>query len=428
MKRKIIIYISMCLCIAFIITMGNISEFTGDKSEKIECVYAAGTDSLGTSDIQEKIEEASEDKKKLEGEKKEMEKDLKEIEEKKDNIIYYIESLDNKLNNLSQKISQNRKDIKKTKRTIHSLRVAEKKAEDNKINQYDTMKKRIKYMYENGNADYVKLIFQSKSISDMLNRAEYVNKVTSYDKKMLSEYQSTCEEIEETKKAVEINLGLLQGYKKALVYKKKSVNVLIKRKASELSEYKKIIGKSQSAIDEYNEQIEEKEKELENLLEKQRQEIARKEEEKRKKSSKPSVSKVPEGSQSGNYCWPLTSSGRITSYFGYRNAPTEGASTYHKGIDIAVPTGTGVLSVQSGSVISATYSASAGNFVSVYHGNGVYSYYMHCSSLLVSAGDSVSKGQEIALSGSTGISTGPHLHFAMFMGGEYVNPLNYISQ
>ena len=266
MKRKIIIYISMCLCIAFIITMGNISEFTGDKSEKIECVYAAGTDSLGTSDIQEKIEEASEDKKKLEGEKKEMEKDLKEIEEKKDNIIYYIESLDNKLNNLSQKISQNRKDIKKNKRTIHSLRVAEKKAEDNKINQYDTMKKRIKYMYENGNADYVKLIFQSKSISDMLNRAEYVNKVTSYDKKMLSEYQSTCEEIEETKKAVEINLGLLQGYKKALVYKKKSVNVLIKRKASELSEYKKIIGKSQSAIDEYNEQIEEKEKELENLL------------------------------------------------------------------------------------------------------------------------------------------------------------------
>ena len=204
--------------------------------------------------------------------------------------------------------------------------------------------------------------------------------------------------------------------------------MLIKRKASELSEYKKIIGKSQSAIDEYNEQIEEKEKELENLLEKQRQEIARKEEEKRKKSSKPSVSKVPEGSQSGNYCWPLTSSGRITSYFGYRNAPTEGASTYHKGIDIAVPTGTGVLSVQSGSVISATYSASAGNFVSVYHGNGVYSYYMHCSSLLVSAGDSVSKGQEIALSGSTGISTGPHLHFAMFMGGEYVNPLNYISQ
>lgn len=415
MKKKLTVVISTILSLSLVMTSLNIFGFLNNGENKVSFVHAQPSDSVNqeSSGIQDKIDEANEDKKKIEEEKKEMEEDLKEVEDKKDDVIFYIESLDEKLNKLSQKIVENKENISETESEIKSLKEEEENAENNKINQYDTMKKRIKYMYENGNTDYLKLIFHSKSISDMLNRAEYVNKVTSYDNKMLLKYKETCDDIKKNKEDVEINLELLKEYKTSLKDKKKSVNLLIKRKGKELSEYQKAIGKSKEAIKKYKKRIDEKENELEQLLESQRQQAA--------------SGGTPYGGATGDYCWPLSAAGRITSYFGYRKAPTKGASTYHKGLDIAVPVGTSVFSVQSGKVISATYSASAGNFVSVYHGNGVYSYYMHCSSLLVSAGDSVKKGQKIALSGSTGISTGPHLHFAMFMNGGYVNPLGYIS-
>lgn len=415
MKKKLTVVISTILSLSLVITSLNIFGFLNNGENKVSFVHAQPSDSVNqeSSGIQDKIDEANEDKKKIEEEKKEMEEDLKEVEDKKDDVVFYIESLDEKLNKLSQKIVENKENISETESEIKSLKEEEENAENNKINQYDTMKKRIKYMYENGNTDYLKLIFHSKSISDMLNRAEYVNKVTSYDNKMLLKYKETCDDIKKNKEDVEINLELLKEYKTSLKDKKKSVNLLIKRKGKELSEYQKAIGKSKEAIKKYKKRIDEKENELEQLLESQRQQAA--------------SGGTPYGGATGDYCWPLSAAGRITSYFGYRKAPTKGASTYHKGLDIAVPVGTSVFSVQSGKVISATYSASAGNFVSVYHGNGVYSYYMHCSSLLVSAGDSVKKGQKIALSGSTGISTGPHLHFAMFMNGGYVNPLGYIS-
>lgn len=415
MKKKLTVVISTILSLSLVMTSLNIFGVLNNGENKVSFVHAQPSDSVNreSSGIQDKIDEANEDKKKIEEEKKEMEEDLKEVEDKKDDVIFYIESLDEKLNKLSQKIVENKENISETESEIKSLKEEEENAENNKINQYDTMKKRIKYMYENGNTDYLKLIFHSKSISDMLNRAEYVNKVTSYDNKMLLKYKETCDDIKKNKEDVEINLELLKEYKTSLKDKKKSVNLLIKRKGKELSEYQKAIGKSKEAIKKYKKRIDEKENELEQLLESQRQQAA--------------SGGTPYGGARGDYCWPLSAAGRITSYFGYRKAPTKGASTYHKGLDIAVPVGTSVFSVQSGKVISATYSASAGNFVSVYHGNGVYSYYMHCSSLLVSAGDSVKKGQKIALSGSTGISTGPHLHFAMFMNGGYVNPLGYIS-
>jgi murein DD-endopeptidase MepM/ murein hydrolase activator NlpD len=87
-----------------------------------------------------------------------------------------------------------------------------------------------------------------------------------------------------------------------------------------------------------------------------------------------------------------------------------------------------VLATKEGKVVTATYSSSAGNYVAIYHGNGLYSYYMHCSLLNVSVGDKVKQGQVIARSGSTGISTGPHLHFAIYKNGNYVNPMYYVKQ
>lgn len=122
--------------------------------------------------------------------------------------------------------------------------------------------------------------------------------------------------------------------------------------------------------------------------------------------------------------WP-TDGTTITSDFGLRTSPTAGASSDHRGIDIGVSTGTNVYATESGTVTTAGWSDSAGNWVVIDHGNGYVTKYMHNSEVLVSAGDTVEKGQVIAKSGSTGISTGPHLHFQIEYNGEAVDPLSF---
>lgn len=128
----------------------------------------------------------------------------------------------------------------------------------------------------------------------------------------------------------------------------------------------------------------------------------------------------------GGFVWPCPSSYTISSDFGGRESPTAGASSNHMGIDIAAGTGTPIVAAASGTVIISQYSPSAGNYVTISHGNGLCTVYMHASALYVSAGQRVSAGETIAAVGSTGYSTGPHLHFGVTLNGSYVNPHSYV--
>ena len=156
-------------------------------------------------------------------------------------------------------------------------------------------------------------------------------------------------------------------------------------------------------------------------------EMKRREEEARKKAEE--AGKTYTVSNLGNisFKWPCPSSSRITSNFGDRESPTEGASSNHKGIDIGASTGANIIAAADGEVVISTYSYSAGNYIMIDHGGGVSTVYMHCSQLLVSKGAKVTQGQVIAKVGSTGYSTGPHLHFGIRSGGTYVNPRKYVS-
>lgn len=133
-----------------------------------------------------------------------------------------------------------------------------------------------------------------------------------------------------------------------------------------------------------------------------------------------------DGGASG-FVWPCPSSRRITSGFGNREAPVPGASTCHRGIDVGASSGSAIVAAASGRVTTSAYSSSAGNYVVISHGGGVCTVYMHASALYVSEGEKVSQGQKIAAVGSTGFSTGPHLHFGVIVNGSYVNPLNYVN-
>lgn len=433
MRKKIGIIIGLWLAGAVFAGSGCLNRLYFSGKEQIAYTVQAAS----SNEIQKKIEEVNRRKKEALEEKKQLEKDIAAIEKQKSNVLENIEFLDGKMTELSGRIAKNKTEISKAKKEIKALRKEKAQAEEERKKQYDIMSKRIRYMYENGSSGYLELLLGADSLSELFNRAEYVSRVTDYDNNLVVIYQKVCDRLEKAQNKLNENLQELEGLRENLKVEEESVQILLDKKSEELEDYKALLREKNKETQEQEELLRVQEEELEKLLEEQRRkaeqearERAEREKQQQNQSKQPGQSKtpvMPEQTEKG-YRWPLGVSGTITSYFGYRNKPTDGASTYHKGIDISVPVGTAVLAARTGTVVTAAYSASAGNYIALYHGNGAYSYYMHCSSLSVGVGEKVSAGQQVALSGNTGISTGPHLHFAIYANGVYVNPLDYVSQ
>lgn len=424
MKRRwIAAGVSLWLAGALCIGSGVL---TGESALKLPNVVRAATQSEQT---QQEIDAANKKREQLEKEREDLEYTLESSEKRKENILEYIKTLDGKMEKLTKKMKSNEEQIDLVQADIESLELQEAQVVAKKNSQYDTMKARIKYMYEDGNASYLELLAGSNSLSEMYNHLEYISKISEYDKKMYGEYEKTEKRLIKTQGKKQSKMDELMVTKETLSFEKDSISELVGKKKTQLTKYDSIIKDSESSISAYDAKIAAQENEVENLLARQRREIAA-EEAAKKTTPAGGGGQAPANNQvsATGFLWPLPVAGRISCGFGPRVAPTKGASTYHKGIDIAVPSGTIVRASKAGKVVTATYSASAGNYVAIYHGGGLYTYYMHNSSLKVSVGDEVTRGQTIALSGSTGISTGPHLHFAIFVGGSYVNPLNYVSQ
>lgn len=404
------------------------------------------------------IDQAKDVKSDLEKKKQDTEARLSELEKEKDDILKYIEKLDKELSRLNDEIDALNSDIKETGIALDKAKVELEAAKAVEEEQYGIMKKRIQYMYENGNTDYIDIIMKSDNISDILNQVEYMSKITEFDNSLLDKYKKLKQDVVDKEKNLETKVQELNALKEELTFEQDTVKQLASDKNKELAKYEANIENEQALSAEYSSKLDEQEALIEDLLEAERKRIEeeerrRKEEEERKRKEEEkrrqeeaaanagSNSNADNASNSGNdnsqgsgnqvnvdgFIWPCPSSSRITSTFGNREQPTEGASTYHKGIDIGASTGSEIVAAAGGSVVTAAYSVSAGNYIMLYHGNGIYTVYMHCSKLLVSAGDEVSQGQKIALVGSTGVSTGAHLHFGVSVNGTYVNPLNYVS-
>lgn len=308
------------------------------------------------------------------------------------------------------------------------MQLADAKAREEE--QYASMKLRIKYMYENGDTNFLDLLFEAESLSDMLNRAEYIQKVSEYDRQKLDEFVAVRNEIEETELRLTEEYNELDRMKQETEAKQSSVEALQADKQKELESYNAKIQDANADIAQMQSEIagiQEAIRAEENQIAAIEAEIRRQEEEARKKAEAQGQSYETKSLGSISFIWPCPASGRITSAFGGRSSPTEGASSNHQGIDIGAPTGSSILAAASGSVVIATYSASAGNYVMINHGGGVYTVYMHMNSIGVSVGQSVSQGQQIGTVGSTGYSTGPHLHFGIRSNGTYVNPTAYVS-
>lgn len=379
------------------------------------------------------LSDAKNKKTALEAEKKKTEQELKNLEGLKSDTTAYVKKLDSSLESIGNELSKLNDDIDAKEKQIDTTKQELSEAKETEKSQYESMKLRIKYMYEKGDSTYVDLLMEAGSLSELLSKAEYITKISSYDRQKLDEYAATKEKIAEKEKALEEEHAELLNLQNETEAKQASVEKLLAAKQTELQNYETKIASAEGQISEYAKSIEAQENQIKSI----EAEIKRKEEEARKKAEeeKKKAAAANEAAQTYktvslgdiSFTWPCPASGRITSGFGGRKSPTKGASSNHQGIDISAPTGTSIVAAAAGEVVIATYSSSAGNYVMISHGGGVYTVYMHASSLLVSQGQSVKKGQTIAKVGSTGYSTGSHLHFGVRVNGSYVNPTKYVS-
>ena len=369
------------------------------------------------------LNEAQDRKTELEEELEKTEDTLKNLETLKGNTAAYVRELDESLSAVSNELEALNGSIAEKEGQIETTKGELEQAKETEKKQYESMKLRIKYMYERGDTSYVELFMESDSLSELLNKAEYISKISEYDRQMLDQYAATKDEIAADEARLETEHAELLDLKEQTEIKQASVEQLLSAKQAELRSYESQIAEAENQLSEYEKDLEAQEAAIRQIEE----EIKRQEEEARRKAEAAGQSYVTKDIGDIHFIWPCPASSRITSGFGGRSSPTEGASSNHQGIDIGSPTGSDILAAAEGDVVVSTYSSSAGNYVMINHGGGVYTVYMHASKLLVSVGEHVSQGQVIAKVGSTGYSTGPHLHFGVRLNGTYVDPRSYVS-
>ena len=376
---------------------------------------SATSPKIDTSDLEDKKQDTLDKIKDIKSDISDVKKKISDLKNSKSNLETYISKLDTEANDLAKQIDRLNGDIAAKKEEITAAEGELEEAVETAAQQYEDMKKRIQYLYENGNPSYLELLLTSESMADFLNKSSYAEQMTAYDRNMLEEYIAQKQAVEEKKKELESEKEELDAMAGAASEQKKTVDALIKTKTAQIQSYQDQIDSENSNAEEYKADLAKQQK----LLDQIEQQIAA-------AAAANAQASDGDGGASG-FVWPCPSSRRITSGFGNRAQPTAGASTNHKGIDIGASYGASIVAAASGRVTTAAYSSSAGNYIVISHGNSLSTVYMHCSALYVSAGQTVSAGQAIAAVGSTGYSTGNHLHFGVIKNGSYVNPTAYVS-
>ena len=274
-------------------------------------------------------------------------------------------------------------------------------------------------MEEGGGLTYWDVIFKANSFTDLLDRLTLMEEITASDQRRLEEMRLVAADVMAAQQALESGKQELEQSRQDLAntqaeleIKRSESDAVIRELAKQSDEFQALLDESEAAQDALMRSIANKEKELKEA--KYEEELARQ--------------ALQGQNPKSNATWVTPTSGyTLTSPFGMRKHPVLGYNRMHNGIDMACAQGTPIYATRAGKVTTASYQAGgAGYYVSINHLDGFSSIYMHMTHFVVSAGQSVSQGQLIGYVGSTGISTGPHLHFGISYAGTYVNPLAYI--
>ena len=349
----------------------------------------------------------------LKNKAKKKEEENKELEKKVSGMEKEIEAMDQQIEKASDKSDKLKKKLNETKKQVSDTKEKLSEAKASKEKQYKIMSKRIKYLYENGNTGYIDVIVQAKSFNEFLTRLDYVSKISNYDNNMFHKLRKTQDKIALASKKLEESYKEIKTVTNEAKAEEAKIVSLADSKKSKLIQFQQKIASNKDLMRKYQDRID-------------YYDTAANKPSGGNAGNSPSSGSSKPGGSSSSLTWPVPSCHTVTSPFGNRTHPVQGGTKFHEGIDIGAPKGSTVVAAGSGTVEVAGYSPYNGNWVKIDHGNGLETLYLHNSSLKVSAGQRVSRGQKIASSGSTGMSTGPHLHFAVKKNGSYVNPMNYM--
>ncbi len=392
---------------------------------------------------EESKEDVEQEKESAEASQAEAEANAAKYQKQIDSLVKTVTELDAQMTDISTQIVQKKQEESDLQTEIDETQKKLAEAQVSEDNQYEAMKKRIQYLYEEGDVEYIDALMSSASFEDSLNKSEYVDQISSYDQKQLNKLVKTKNDIKTYEETLQKDLKDVEKVKADLEKKQSDLDDVITQKNNEINKYSNDKAAQQAIAAEFAQKASELDDQLAEIARKEaaarEAELKRQEEERQQQDSDSGNDDNGGGSDdnggssdnnggsstgSGRFIWPV--SGPITDYFGPRESPIAGASTNHMGLDIGCSYGTPVAAADSGVVTVAEWGESGGNYVMIDHGNGFVTMYLHNSSLAVSVGDVVSQGQTIAYAGSTGYSTGVHCHFSVFLNGSYVDPLDYL--
>lgn len=375
----------------------------------------------------------------------ELKNSINSLEQEKNSLSGDVAVIDEEIKKLEAQISELMKQISALEIAIKETEEEIKKLEDNIDKNQKEFEERLGAMYKNSQVGYLDIVFSSSGIDDLLSKASTMKFITEYDKEIINNLKNDKlvidakkSELDGQKLSLEISKQTLDNKNAELYASKASKLVLIEEAANKQSISQAELEKLESEIStleksisaEKAAQAEDARKAREQAAQAKAQAQAKANTSNRQVASAVSTkSSVGAGEIStnvgnGTLGWPVPPSRNITSNYGYRTL--FGVPEFHMGVDIAAPLGTAIASADSGTVIYSAYTGSYGNLMKVQHDSGIVTYYAHLSSYVASVGERVSKGQTIARMGSTGNSTGSHLHFEVRVNGAHTNPLNYI--
>ena len=379
------------------------------------CV-AQGT---GGSAIAATLTELQQEQARLEQEKKENDAKLAELKADQLKQQEYKDALDAQMQNLQSQIDGLNTQINDLDASISEKNAAIAEKQENIDRDVETLKDRLCAIYMMGDASTLEIILQSESVIDMAQKVELLNMITEHDTKMIQQLSADMEAIADEKAEIESQKEEVAAARTEL-----------ETKGSELAS---VQAEAERVLEELNQSVESVQAESDRIAQEKAQASAEidqwwkdyyaQQAAQNNNSSGGSSGSSGSGGyvSTGNFTWPVP---------GFTNISC-GYSSGHRAIDISgggrTIYGTPIVAADSGKVVTATYHYSYGNYVMIDHGGGYSTLYAHASSLAVSAGQTVTKGQTIAYVGSTGNSTGPHLHFEVRVNGNRQNPFNWFS-
>lgn len=404
LKRVLCTSVSLILAISFSLQIPGMNSHSDELTNDV--IKAK----------EEELAAAQKEKKSIQSNITNVKSVKQQLEKSKADATAYVTQLDNDLNDIRAKIEDLEGKISVKEQEIADKEVELEEALAVQKAQYEAMKIRIKFMYEKGEFLTVDLMLGSKNFSDALNKAEYIEKLSEYDKKMLDQYVAYCEYVTLCKETLEEEKQVLDEAKVAQEKEKSTLQELVAEGEAQISSLNTDIDAKAAAQAEYEAELAEQNEQIKMI------EAAIAEERKKLASSQ---GRKYDG---GKFCNPCPSVKRISSEYGNRTHPILGTQQFHNGIDMAAPAGSPILAAYDGTVSASGYSSSMGNYAMINHGDGLYTIYMHATEMYVHQGQEVSRGQQIGTVGSTGRSTGPHLHFSVRVNGNYTSPWNYLSR